>query len=112
MTEKTLRQYRDIKNERDHIEVMLQSFEIIYKRTEDKLDDDARKRYRAALQQLNDQLLAIERAIETLEPRERQAIRLHYIDGLSWEEVGYKMYYERSQIFRIRKAAIEKLKNV
>jgi RNA polymerase sigma factor (sigma-70 family) len=68
-------------------------------------------RYNAAISQLNNKLIAIENAIETLEPRERQALRLHYIDGLTWEEVGYKMYYERSQIFRIRKKAIEKLKN-
>lgn len=99
MTIKKLEMYRDLKAERDHLREL-----------SDK-DETARVVYHETIQRLNDHLVAIERAIETLEPRERQAIRMHYIDGLSWEAIGYKMYYERSQIFRIRKAAIEKLKN-
>jgi RNA polymerase sigma factor (sigma-70 family) len=110
MTEKELQQYRDIKNERDHLKALLEKTdnECPYASVRRRL----RLQYDDKIQQLSDQLSAIENAIETLEPRERQAIRMHYIDGLSWEDVGYKMYYERSQIFRIRKTAIEKLKNV
>jgi RNA polymerase sigma factor (sigma-70 family) len=92
--------YRDLKAERDYL------------REQSEKDETLRVVYNETIQRLNEQLITIERAIETLEPRERQAIRMHYIDGLTWEEIGYKMYYERSQIFRIRKAAIEKLKNV
>jgi len=99
MTLKKLELYRDLKAERDYL------------REQSGKDETLRVVYSETIQRLTEQLTEIERAIETLEPRERQAIRMHYIDGLSWEAIGYKMYYERSQIFRIRKAAIEKLKN-
>jgi len=110
MTEKQLRQYRDIKNERDHLQSLVREINVL--RVERDPSSVLLRNYDESIRNLNNQLIAIENAIETLEPRERQAIRLHYIDGLTWEEVGYKMYYERSQIFRIRKTAIEKLKNV
>jgi RNA polymerase sigma factor (sigma-70 family) len=99
MTLKKLERYRDLKAERDYL------------REQSEKDETLRVVYNETIQRLTGQLAEIERAIETLEPRERQAIRMHYIDGMTWEEIGYKMYYERSQIFRIRKAAIEKLKN-
>ena len=40
---------------------------------------------------------------------ERNALELHYIDGLSWERVAEDLPCSRSGVFNIRKKALEKL---
>lgn len=66
--------------------------------------------YEARVAALDDALLSIENAIEKLEPRERQLVRLHYIDGLKWEQVAVEMCYSWRQVHRIHSDALNKLK--
>lgn len=53
-------------------------------------------------------------AIESLDdPVENIVMRLFYIDGMTWSEVGTKLRYSRGTIQKIRKSAFENLsKNV
>lgn len=62
------------------------------------------------------QLLAIERAIESLaDPAERLVMRYRYIDGRSWRRVCDQMQakgYSERQVYRLHGWALEKLKEV
>lgn len=66
--------------------------------------------YKAKEAELQDALLDIEFAIAMLDPRERQLVRLHYIDGLKWEQVCLEMDYSWRQVHRIHSSALNKLK--
>jgi len=46
--------------------------------------------------------------IETLQDeRQKTLLTLRYIRGLDWETIGYRMHYERSQLFLIHNNALE-----
>jgi RNA polymerase sigma factor (sigma-70 family) len=62
--------------------------------------------YRQKAAELSTALAEIEDAIEVLEPRERTLIRLHYAQGLTWEEVCVAMNYSWRQIHRIHAKAL------
>lgn len=67
--------------------------------------------YASKLKELNDTLLDIETAIESLtDPTERNLMRLRYIDGLTWEKVCVEIGYEWSQTHRTHARALGKLK--
>lgn len=51
----------------------------------------------------------VEEMIESLDPRARRLLRLRYIDGLTWEDVGEAMGYSERQANRIHDDALEKL---
>jgi RNA polymerase sigma factor (sigma-70 family) len=57
------------------------------------------------LRELEDQIsreaLAIEKAIESLPSFERHIMRLHYIDGMTWERVAEIKHYSARHIRRI-----------
>lgn len=55
------------------------------------------------------QQLAIEKAIEGLEPTARLIFRHRYIEGMKWEEICVAVGYEWSQIHRLHRAALAKL---
>lgn len=80
--------------------------------TEERIDrkDELLALYKEKEAELDEKLLIIERAIEKLEPRERRLVRLHYIDGLTWEQVAVEMTYSWRQVHRIHGEALEKLK--
>lgn len=105
MTTKELEQYQSLKEEQADIETLLWETETAddYKRLKNL--------YQSKLSEIIDARIRIENAINTLEPTERRLMRLHYVFGLTWEEVGRRMYYERSQVYRIRRSALKKLKN-
>ena len=65
--------------------------------------------YARTVEKLTEQMTEIEKAIEPLEPRERTLIRLHYFQGLTWEQVAVEMSYSWAQIHRIHSKALEKL---
>lgn len=67
-------------------------------------------RYRAKLEEVAAEQLAIEEAIAALAPRERTLLRHRYIEGLSWEEVCVAMSYSWRQTHRIHSQALEALK--
>lgn len=72
--------------------------------------------YLAKLAEKNAQLLAVERAIESLEDTaERLVMRYRYIDGHSWRKVCYLLQskgYSERQVYRLHGWALEKLKEV
>lgn len=131
MTKEELKAYTDIKKERDHLAQKIKEleWEMYGPRaqcldgmprsgpgenyvTEEQLDRKAEllRLYQAKRAELDAAAVAIERAIEKLEPRERQLMRLHYIDGLTWEQVAVEMAYSWRQVHRIHGDALGKLK--
>lgn len=59
--------------------------------------------------QLAEEMLAIESAIDGLDPDDRNLIRLYYINGLTWEEVCVSIGYSWSQTHRIHARALKRL---
>lgn len=53
--------------------------------------------------------LAIEKAIESLDYRDRTVLRLYYIEGLTWEQVCVLVNYSWRQVHNIHSAALMKL---
>lgn len=74
---------------------------------------DAKDRLVARYMGLCDQLvrtqLAIEEAIEGLEPIERMVIRYRYLEGLTWEQVCVAVDYAWRNTHRIHARALDKL---
>ena len=131
MTKEQLKEYRDLKRERDDLDRRIVELEAaMYGPRSQRLDGMPRSGtgenyvqeermdnknellalYKAKEAELNEKLLVIERAIEKLEPRERRLVRLHYIDGLTWEQVAVEMVYSWRQVHRIHGDALSKLK--
>lgn len=132
MTKAQLKTYRDLKLERDNLVEMITELEtILYGPKAQRQDgmtrnpslvsltventaiklDELLKVYTAKVAELSAALVEIENAIETLPPRERILIRLHYAKGLTWEEVCIAMSYSWRQVHRIHAKALEALKN-
>ena len=65
--------------------------------------------YEAKVTELDRRMAEIEAAIEPLEPAERTLIRLHYFQGMPWEEVAVKMNYSWRHVHRIHSRIIQKL---
>lgn len=66
--------------------------------------------YRRRCDELTAELLAIEAAIETLDPTARILCRYRYIDGLSWEQVCERMNYSWSQAHYLHRHALDTLR--
>lgn len=132
MTKEQLKGYRAIKLERDKLAEMLEELEAtMYSPKGQKLDGmphsgsgigspteslalkhaDLRARYEKKVAELTTALSEIEAEIETLAPRERTLIRLHYAEGLTWEQVCVEMSYSWRQIHRLHSKALEALRN-
>lgn len=131
MTKEQLRNYRNIKLEHDRLTVMIAELEnTLYSPKSQRLDGmprgssggsvvesaaikhaDLMANYRQKAAELSAALAEIEDAIEVLEPRERTLIRLHYAQGLTWEEVCVAMNYSWRQIHRIHAKALAALEN-
>lgn len=133
MTKERLRAYRALKQERDQICSLIEEIEAeLYSPkiprldavpgggqkvggvtpTDAKIDkrDELLTLYAEKCGQLDAELLAIEQAIDSLEPREKTLLRLHYVQGLTWENVCVEMNYSWRQVHRIHAKALEKLK--
>lgn len=110
MTKDELRQYRSIKNEISQIERRILEME----RRGDDLDiiEPLINLYRSKLADLIEGQLRIEKAIEGLEPIERELIRLRYIDGLEWIDVAAEIHYEWTQTHRIHARALKMIKEL
>lgn len=132
MTKEKLKAYRGIKLERDRLAAMIDELEsTLYGPKAQRMDGmprsgsrpgsavedaalrqaDLLARYRQKVAEWSQALEEIEAAIETLEPRERTLIRLHYAQGLTWEEVCVAMSYSWRQIHRIHSRALEALRD-
>lgn len=110
MTKEQLRNYQAIKKEKCQIERRLQSLE---KRpeSEQELLQSIRELYREKLDALVALQVSIEKAIDSLEPVERELFRYRYIDGLEWHQVAAKIHYSLQSTHRLHSAALIKLKN-
>lgn len=102
MTKERLRAYRELKAENAQIKELLEA----------AVNDELRLHYSSLLEKLEKEQLEIERAIDTLDMRERTLMRCYYIEGQTWEEVCDTMYYSWSQVHRVHAAALIKLKNM
>lgn len=69
----------------------------------------ARVLYEEKRQRLLHDILAIEQAIDVLPYRERTALRMHYIEGLTQIQVAERMHYSKRQIQRILDRAVARL---
>ena len=130
MTKERLRQYQHIAREKAQIEDMLLDLDNAMtaprvpaldgmphgKTVQGSLietlvarRDELVRHYQAKLDELATALLEIETAIETLEPVERQLMRLRYIKGHTWEEICVEMSYSWRQTHRLHAQALAKL---
>ena len=131
MTKEQLKAYKDIKREWVDISRRIEELEAaMYGPRSQQLDgmphggagsNDVREEqierkaellamYRAKEAELDAALVEIEKAIEKLTPRERRLVRLHYVDGLTWEQVCVEMVYSWPQVHRIHAAALKSLR--
>lgn len=130
MTKERLREYRDLKREKEQLEQKLETIEaaLYYAKPQrltgmpsnpsagNAMEDMAARHlelldlYKEKLKRLDEELLAIEEAIDGLASRERDVLRRYYIDGLTWEEVCVEVGYSWRQTHRIHAQALERLR--
>ena len=110
MTKEQLRQYRSIKIEISQIESRIEEME----RHKADLDitQPLRDLYRKKLAELVEGQMRIEEAIESLNPIERELVRLRYFDGADWTEVAATINYEWAQTHRVHARALAKIRNL
>ena len=130
MTKVRLRAYKHIRQERDDLKKLLDDLdEVIYGPGGQRLDGMPRsgsagqsqterqgdrhmalhEKYERKVADLTRQMAEIEEAIETLLPLERSIIRLHYFQGLTWDEVAERVNYSRRQVTRLHGWVLIKL---
>lgn len=110
MTKEQLRQYRSIKIETSQIERRIEELEN--RETDLDITQPLRDLYREKLGTLIEGQLKIEKAIEDLNPIERELMRLRYIDGAEWLDICEKIHYEWAQTHRTHARALAKIKNL
>lgn len=130
MTKERLRAYQAIKEELQQLEDRLLEIEaVLYSPKNQRLtgmpsapskgnamEDMAARHvelqdlYKTKMDELAQEALAIEVAIETLDPTARLLFRYRYIDGLKWEEVCVRMNYSWQNVHKIHKRALEALR--
>lgn len=66
--------------------------------------------YQRRCDELAAELLAIEAAIESLDPTARLLCRWRYIDGLPWKQVCERMNYSWSQVHNLHRHALDVLR--
>lgn len=131
MTKERLRKYQLIKKEREQLRQKLEEVEaaLYYPKVqqltgmpgsgskESNPQEDLaiyhmelQDLYKAKINELAGEQLAIERAIEALEPTARMLMRYRYLEGLKWEEVCVKMNYSWSQTHEIHKKILIRLR--
>lgn len=117
MTKERLRNYQNIKKEREQLRQKLEEIEAAlyypkiqnltgmpFHHSEGNPQEDLaihhielQEKYNAKLEELAAEQLAIETAIESLDAHKRMLLRYRYIDGLKWEEVCVRMNYSWTQ---------------
>ncbi|MDP9751822.1 sigma factor-like helix-turn-helix DNA-binding protein [Thermoanaerobacter pentosaceus] len=66
--------------------------------------------YETKIQESLEKQRKIEEAIERLQGVEKQIILLRYKENKTWEEISCEVHYSYSQLHRIHRKALEKLK--
>lgn len=111
MTKEQLRKYQPIKKEHRQLEQRLRNLE----RRPDSDQETIRpliECYTKKLEELVAAQLEIEEVIATLEPTERDLVRLRYIDGLDWWKVCDRIGYEWAQTHRLHAKILKKLEKL
>lgn len=131
MTKERLKQYRHIKKEIEQTKGLLAELEArVYGLQSPEISDmprahtakgssaqelaadstmQLREKYWTQLQELAAEQLAVEEAIETLDPTLRQMLRHRYIEGMTWEEICVAMSYSWRQVHRLHAQALRQL---
>ena len=130
MTKAQLREYKSLRLERDKLaRLIVELEEVIYSPKAQQLHGMPRNgsgalsptenlalrhmeleaKYKEAVEKLTAQMVEIEDAIQVLEPRERTIIRLHYLQGLTWEQVAVETGYTWRHVQRLHGKALERL---
>ena len=109
MTKEQLRQYRSIKIETSQLERRIKELERV---EHPDIVQPLQDLYRDKLGVLIESQLRIEKAIEDLNPTERELMRLRYIDGADWNDVADTIHYEWAQTHRVHARALAKIKNL
>lgn len=131
MTKEQLKQYRHIKKEIEQTKGLLAELEArVYGLQSPEISDmsrahtaqgssaqeraadstmQLREEYWTQLQELAAEQLAVEEAIETLDPTLRQMLRHRYIEGMTWEEICVAMNYSWRQVHRLHAQALRQL---
>ena len=132
MTKERLREYQKLKHEREQLRHQIDEIEAaLYYPKIQKLTGmpsapvdgnpqedlairhiELVERYKAKMAEMAAEQLAIEEAIDTLDPTARMLLRYRYIDGLPWEEVCVKINYSWNHTHRLHGAALLKLKEL
>ncbi|MBO7275490.1 MAG: hypothetical protein J6V15_03865 [Clostridia bacterium] len=134
MTKERLQKYRSIKKEYRQIQGLLDEIEAqVYSPAQPQMTGmpgarsaesgsaqerrsdrtrELRDRYRAKLDELAAEQLAIEEAIETLDPDARLVLRHHYITGYKWEEVCNLIPCSWRTVHRIHSRALQQLAKI
>ena len=69
---------------------------------------DAQERLATVIRHIDEALCARLALLEQLpDERQKTLLTLRYINGVGWEQIGYAMHYERTQIFDIHHQALE-----
>ena len=132
MTKADLKAYKALRTERDRLAELIESLEAaLYGPKIPTLDGMPRsgsleasrleylaqkhirlqQLYKEKVTELDRRMIEIEASIEQLDPTERTLIRLHYIQGLTWEEVAMKMNYSWRHVHRIHSQIIQKIQD-
>lgn len=132
MTKERLRNYQNIKKEREQLRHHLEELEtaLYYPKVQQLTGMpsnhvngvnpqeelairhiELQDKYNAKLAELYDEQLAIEQAIESLDGVKRQLLRYRYIDDLPWEEVCVRLNYSWRQTHRLHGAALLELRS-
>ena len=133
MTKERLRNYQNIKKEREQLRQRLEEVEAaLYYPKIQQLSDmpkgshaegnpqeslaihhiELQEKYKAKLEELAIEQLAIEEAIECLDANKRMLLRYRYIDGLKWEEVCCRMHYSWTQTHYHHGEALRQLREM
>lgn len=110
MTKDQLRQHRGIKLEICQIKRRIKDLEA--EPADQSISQPLRDLYAEKLHELISSQLRIENAIESLNPTERELMRMRYIDGAEWLDICETIHYEWTQTHRIHARALNKIKNL
>lgn len=135
MTKEELQNYRSLERERRQVKAKLEEVETalyspraqqltgmpsappkpgstleaaVARHTEDL--EALRTYYMELLDRLATQQLAIEKAIDRLDPTARELMRHRYIDGRKWEEICVLMSYAWRTVHRIHADALKEIR--
>ena len=131
MTKEELKQYKALEREKEQLAELLEEIELAKTAPKSpKMDGAPRggsrqsgledivakyekieEMYHAKIREIDEKLLAIEQAIDSLSPNERRMMRYRYIQGLKWEEVCVAMPYSWNQAHTIHRQILQKLRN-